>query len=163
MTNGGSRVGWGVDAHRLDGGGGFTLGGVEVPSSVGVAATSDGDVIAHAVADALLGAAVLGDLGEHFPSSDPEFQGADSMGLLDRVVAMVRDSGWRPAHVDVTVVIESARVAPHRDEMRARLAASLGLDAGAVSVKATTTDGIGLIGQDAAIAAMASATLVALP
>lgn len=163
MTTDGFRVGWGIDAHRLGGPGPMTLGGVEVPSSMGVAATSDGDVVAHAVADALLGGAVLGDLGEHFPSADPGLEGADSMELLGRVVAMIEEGGWRPSHVDVTVVVESVRVAPHRDEMRSRLAAVLGLEVSAVSVKATTTDGMGLIGQDAGIAALASASLVALP
>ncbi|MDX1469371.1 MAG: 2-C-methyl-D-erythritol 2,4-cyclodiphosphate synthase [Acidimicrobiia bacterium] len=163
MTKDAFRVGWGIDAHRLGGPGPITLGGLEIPSTVGVQATSDGDVIAHAVADALLGAAVLGDLGEHFPSSDPSFHDADSMELLRRVVAMIEEAGWRPSHVDVTLVAQSIRVAPHRDGIRTRLAGVLGLDVGSVSVKATTTDGMGLIGQESGIAAMASAAVAPLP
>lgn len=162
MTQGAVRVGLGLDAHRLGGGGPITLGGVEIPSTVGVEATSDGDVIAHAVADAVLGAAVLGDLGEHFPPTDPASEGADSMGLLAKVVAMSAGAGWQPTHADVTVIVRSVRVAPHRGEIRKNLGVVLGLDKSAVSVKATTTDGLGLLGQDAGIAAMATVTASAL-
>ncbi|HET8738882.1 MAG TPA: 2-C-methyl-D-erythritol 2,4-cyclodiphosphate synthase [Acidimicrobiia bacterium] len=150
-----SRVGWGFDAHRLDGSPPLVLAGVVVSESLGVSATSDGDVVAHAVADALLGACALGDMGEHFPSSDPEMAGADSMGLLGKTVAMAARAGWRTAHVDVTVAAETVRIAPHRDQMRRELADVLGLDPDSVSVKATTTDGMGFIGRGEGLAAIA--------
>ncbi len=122
-------------------------------------ATSDGDVAAHALCDALLGAAALGDLGEHFPSDDPRWQDADSMEMLRTVVALLAEAGWVPSSVDVTVVAETVRVAPHRPAMRDRIAAVLGLDVSAVSVKATTTDGLGFLGAGDAIAATAVATI----
>lgn len=158
----GARVGWGFDVHRLDGDPPLTLGGVVVSDTVGVTATSDGDVVAHAVTDALLGACALGDLGEHFPSDDPASQGADSMGLLGRVVDMASETGWRTSHVDVTVVVESIRIAPHRVSMIRSLATVLSLDDDAVSVKATTTDGLGFIGEGQGLAAIAMLTVVAL-
>jgi 2-C-methyl-D-erythritol 2,4-cyclodiphosphate synthase len=133
-----------------------------VSEEVGVTATSDGDVLAHAVTDALLGACTLGDMGEHFPSSDPAMTDADSMGLLAQAVAMARDAGWGPSHVDVTVVAESVRVAPHRAEITGRLAGTLGLDVDSVSVKATSTDGLGFIGRDEGLAALAVITVVRL-
>ncbi|MFQ5524159.1 MAG: 2-C-methyl-D-erythritol 2,4-cyclodiphosphate synthase [Acidimicrobiia bacterium] len=156
------RVGWGFDAHRFDENPPVLLGGVVVSEEVGVAATSDGDVLAHAVSDALLGAAALGDLGEHFPAEDPASEGADSMELLSRVRARVADTGWAPAQVDVTVAAEGIRVAPHREAIRARLAETLGLEAGSVSVKATSTDGMGFIGRGEGIACVAVVTVVAL-
>lgn len=158
---GSTRTGWGYDAHRLGGDPPLLLGGVAVSESVGVIATSDGDVLAHAVTDAMLGAAVLGDLGELFPSDDPSFSGADSMGLLRRAVADALTAGWRADHLDATVIAEEARVAPRRKEIRAGLAGALGLDVNRVSVKATTTDGLGLIGESGGIAAMAVVTVVA--
>lgn len=157
-----TRVGWGFDAHRLDGEPPLKLGGVVVSDTVGVTATSDGDVLAHAVADALLGACSLGDLGEHFPSDDPASAGIDSMSILGRAVAMATGAGWAPGHVDVTVVAQSVRIAPHRDAIVESLAAALSLDAGAVSVKATTTDGLGFVGEGRGIAAMAVLTVTAL-
>lgn len=157
-----ARVGWGFDAHRLDGDPPLILGGVIVSEEIGASATSDGDVVAHAVADALLGACALGDLGQHFPSDDPASKGADSLDLLRRVVAMASAAGWEPIHVDVTVVLESIRVGPHRDAMIENLGAVLSLDEGAVSVKATTTDGLGFIGEGKGLAAMAVLTVAAL-
>jgi 2-C-methyl-D-erythritol 2,4-cyclodiphosphate synthase len=157
-----SRVGWGFDAHRLDGEPPLKLGGVIVSDSIGVSATSDGDVLAHAVTDALLGACALGDIGDHFPSDDPAFNGADSMGLLRRAVAMARDAGWATAHVDATVVVESIRVAPHRSEIIAGLGEALSLSQSAISVKATSTDGLGFIGQGEGLAAIAVLTAVPL-
>lgn len=156
-----TRVGWGFDAHRLDGEPPLILGGVVVSDDVGVSATSDGDVVAHAVADALLGACALGDLGSHFPSDDPASQGADSMGLLRHVVTMAVDTGWQTSHVDVTVVVESVRVAPHRGAIVSNLAATLSLDESAVSVKATTTDGLGFIGEGKGLAAIAVLSVAA--
>ena len=131
------------------------LAGVVVDDSRGVAATSDGDVVAHAVADALLGAAALGDLGDHFPSSDDRWEGADSMVMLSQVVALVGERGHAVTSVDVTVLAETVRVAPHRQAMRSNLAARLGVDGEAVSVKATTTDGLGWLGADEGLAATA--------
>jgi 2-C-methyl-D-erythritol 2,4-cyclodiphosphate synthase len=153
------RVGWGFDAHRFAAGGSVRLAGVVVDDQRGVDATSDGDVLAHAVADAVLGAAALGDLGAWFPSSDPASAGADSMGLLRRVVAKVAEAGYRVGSVDATVVAETVRVAPHRDAIRAALGAALGIDLASVSVKATTTDGLGFLGRDEGIAAMAVVVL----
>jgi 2-C-methyl-D-erythritol 2,4-cyclodiphosphate synthase len=158
-----TRVGWGFDAHPLDGDPPLRLGGVVVSDTLGVSATSDGDVLAHAVADAVLGAAVLGDVGEHFSSDDPANRGADSMELLRRVVELARDAGWSVAHADVTMVVEEVRVAPYREAIRAGLAAALGADPGSVSVKATTTDGLGFLGRGEGLAAVAVVTMGALP
>jgi len=152
------RVGWGFDAHRFGGTGPLWLAGVVV-SEKGLEGTSDADVLAHALADALLGAAALGDLGVLFPSSDSRWVDADSMDLLDQVVAAVAGAGFQPVQVDATVIAETVRVSPHRDDMRARLAASLGLPTSAVSVKATTTDGLGFLGRDEGVAAMVVAVI----
>jgi 2-C-methyl-D-erythritol 2,4-cyclodiphosphate synthase len=152
-----TRVGWGVDAHRFTEDGTVLLGGVVVDDSRGVMATSDGDVAAHALADALLGAAALGDLGEHFPADQSE--GADSMDILRSVVAMVAAAGFTVTTVDVTVIAQTVRVAPVRDEVRAALADALGIEVDAVSVKATTTDGMGFTGNGEGIAAMAVAVV----
>jgi 2-C-methyl-D-erythritol 2,4-cyclodiphosphate synthase len=150
-----TRTGWGFDAHRFGGDPPLLLGGVEVSTVVGVSATSDGDVLAHAVTDALLGACALGDMGEWFPSDDPAYSGADSMALLRRVVGAARESGWQPSHVDATVIAEKVRVAPHRSGIRASLADALALSVDMVSVKGTTTDGLGLIGVGEGLAVMA--------
>ncbi|MDE0231861.1 MAG: 2-C-methyl-D-erythritol 2,4-cyclodiphosphate synthase [bacterium] len=154
------RVGWGLDVHQLGGEPPILLAGVEVDLQRGVIATSDGDVVAHAVADALLGAATLGDLGTFFPSSDPKWENADSMGLLRRVVEMADSAEWQPSFCDVTAISESVRVAPFREKVRAALAGALGVSVGQVSVKATTTDGLGWIGRDQGIAAVAAVTVV---
>ncbi len=153
-------MGWGLDVHRLGGEPPILLAGVEVDRERGVIATSDGDVVAHAVADALLGASALGDLGTFFPSSDPRWENADSMGLLRRVVEMAASMKWQPSFCDVTAVSESVRVAPYRQDVRAALAGALGLSVGQVSVKATTTDGLGWVGRDRGIAAVAAVTVV---
>ena len=149
-----------MDAHRLGGQPPIMLAGVEVDGRRGVIATSDGDVVAHAVADALLGAAALGDLGAFFPSSDPQWENADSIGLLRRVVELAEGMDWRPSFCDVTAISESVRVAPYREEVRAALAEALGLQVEQVSVKATTTDGLGWLGRDEGIAAVAAVTVV---
>lgn len=133
--------------------------GVTLPEARSLAGTSDADVAAHAVADAILGAAALGDLGEHFPSGDPQWRNADSMGILAAVVAMVRAAGHGIGNIDVTIVAESVRVSPHRDQMRVRLAEVLGIEVEAVSVKATSTDGMGFVGRDEGILATAVAAL----
>jgi 2-C-methyl-D-erythritol 2,4-cyclodiphosphate synthase len=152
------RVGWGVDVHPLGGDPPVILGGVVVDETRGVHATSDGDVAAHAVCDALLGAACLGDLGQHFPSSDIRWHGASSLDLLRRVVEMAGDVGVLTDFVDVTIVAEDVRVAPHRQAIREGLAGAMSIDVSAVSVKATTTDGLGLVGRGEGIAAMAIVT-----
>jgi 2-C-methyl-D-erythritol 2,4-cyclodiphosphate synthase len=148
------RVGWGCDAHRFGGPGRTLLGGVVADDARGIEATSDGDVLAHAVADALLGAAALGDLGALFPSSDPRWQRADSMALLAEVMARVAAAGYRVSSIDATVIAERVRVSPYREAIRARLAAVLRVDSAAVSVKATSTDGLGFVGRDEGLAAV---------
>ncbi|HSF87181.1 MAG TPA: 2-C-methyl-D-erythritol 2,4-cyclodiphosphate synthase [Acidimicrobiia bacterium] len=149
------RVGQGIDVHAFTPTGRVVLAGVVAAEDRGVAATSDGDVIAHAVADALVGAAALGDLGEFFPSSDPQWKDADSMGLLATIVSRLDGLGMHAANVDVTVLAQTVRVSPLRNQMRANLAAVLRVPSEAVSVKATTTDHLGFLGRDEGIAAIA--------
>lgn len=158
-----SRVGWGFDAHRLDGDPPLKLGGVVVSETVGVTATSDGDVVAHALTDAVMGACVLGDIGSHFPSDDPTMSGVDSMFLLRQAATMAVARGWRVAHVDVTVVAEDVRVSPHREAIVASLIDALAALEGSVSVKATSTDGLGFVGSGEGLAAVAVVTVEALP
>lgn len=143
------RVGLGLDLHPHDAARPLLLGGVRFDGEPGLAGHSDGDVICHAVADALLGAAGLGDLGEHFPDTDPRFAGIAGLDLLGRVVAMLARGGLEPAGCDVTFLAERPRLADRRSEIRANLAAALGLDEGAVSVKATRPEGLGLTGDGA--------------
>lgn len=157
------RIGSGYDAHRFGGAPPLKLAGVVVDRRSGLVATSDGDVVAHAVADALLGAAALGDVGMLFPSGDERWRGADSMELLARVVALVGAEGWGIGNLDVTVVAERVRISPHRDAMRSRLADALGTDPGRLSIKATTTDGMGFPGRSEGIAASAVVLLAPLP
>jgi 2-C-methyl-D-erythritol 2,4-cyclodiphosphate synthase len=154
------RIGHGYDLHALADGRRLVLGGVEIPHDRGPIAHSDGDVLLHALADALLGAAALGDIGQHFPDTDPAYSGADSRVLLRRVVALVQAAGYAASNVDVTVLAQRPKLAPHRDAMRANIAADLGLDLGAVSVKATTTEGLGPVGRGEAIAAHAVCLLL---
>ncbi len=153
------RVGWGFDVHRFGGDGGVLLGGVEVDRRRGVEATSDGDVVAHAVADAVLGAAALGDLGVHFPSSDPRWEGADSMDMLAEVVEIVAEAGMHVRSIDVTVIAQDVVVAPFRADIRAALAFVLRVPVDHVSVKATTTDGLGFIGNAEGLGAAAVAVV----
>jgi 2-C-methyl-D-erythritol 2,4-cyclodiphosphate synthase len=149
------RVGFGIDAHRFGGDGPLVLGGVVVETARGLDATSDGDVAVHAIIDAMLGAAALGDLGSHFPSSDPQWHGASSLDLLGAVCRMVHDAGFVVANVDVTVIAQTVRVDPYREAIRRAVAPVVGLDPADVSVKATTTDHMGFTGRDEGIAAMA--------
>ncbi|MDJ0953517.1 MAG: 2-C-methyl-D-erythritol 2,4-cyclodiphosphate synthase [Acidimicrobiia bacterium] len=153
------RVGWGFDAHRIGGPGPMRLCGVVVDEARGLAGTSDADVALHAVADAVLGAAALGDLGQYFPSGDPQWQDADSADLLTRVVRMVDDRGLSVYSVDVTVIAETVRISPHRSAMKKRLSDLLRLPLAHVSVKATTTDGMGFLGRDEGVAAMVVVSL----
>lgn len=149
------RVGQGWDIHRLVPDRPLRLGGVEIPFERGLLGHSDGDAVLHAIADALLGALALGDIGQHFPDTDPRFRGADSALLLGHVLRLVRRRGWRPRNIDVTVLAERPRLAPHAAAMRARIAALLGLDQADVGLKARTMEGLGAIGAGDAIGALA--------
>ena len=156
-----SSSGIGYDSHRLQPGRRLVLGGVEIPGEVGLAGHSDADVLAHAVTDALLGAAGLGDIGEHFPDTDERWRDADSLELLARVVELLREGGWRPVHVDCTIVLERPRVGPHREAIRERLGRVLALPRERVNVKATTGEGMGFVGRGEGAAALAIATVEA--
>lgn len=149
------RVGTGFDLHRFDPSRPLRLGGVTIPGAPGLSGHSDADCVLHAIADALLGAAGLGDLGEHFPDTDPSWKGADSARILGRVAAMVAAKDLRVANVDCTVLAERPRIAPHRTAMRARIAEILGLPADAVNVKACTLEGTGALGRGEGIACQA--------
>jgi len=155
-------VGWGFDAHALNDQPPLVLGGVEVSDEVGVDATSDGDVLAHAITDAILGACVLGDMGEHFPPHDPMFEGVESMFFVRQAATMAMAADRRLVHVDATVIAQSVRIAPHREKIRETLAEGLGVGAESVSVKATTTDGLGLVGRGEGIAAVAVVSVAPL-
>jgi 2-C-methyl-D-erythritol 2,4-cyclodiphosphate synthase len=150
-------IGW--DSHRLVEGRPLILGGVTIPSERGLAGHSDADVLAHAVIDALLGAAGLGDIGEHFPDTDARWAGADSLDLLRSVVGLVADARHAIAHVDTTVVMERPKLGPHRAEIRASLAAALGIPVEQVNVKASTGEGMGFVGRGEGVAALAVVTL----
>ena len=152
-------VGQGFDVHRLEKGDGVTLGGVRIPCDYRIVAHSDGDVLIHALCDALLGAAGLGDIGRHFPDTDAAYQGADSRALLREVMRKLGQNGWHVVNADLTLIAEVPRVAPHVDAMRERLAADLGIEAGAVNVKATTSEGLGFTGRKEGLAAQAIALL----
>jgi 2-C-methyl-D-erythritol 2,4-cyclodiphosphate synthase len=149
------RVGFGYDVHRLEEGRPLVLGGVTIPHETGLAGHSDADVLLHAVTDALLGAAALGDLGSHFPDTDPQWEGADSRELLASVVETLGDDGWTVGNVDATVALQRPKLRPHIDAMRQHIADALGVDVGRVSVKATTTERLGFVGTEAGAAAYA--------
>jgi 2-C-methyl-D-erythritol 2,4-cyclodiphosphate synthase len=153
------RVGMGADAHALVEGVPLVLGGVEVASARGLAGHSDGDVIAHALIDAILGAAGLGDIGTLFPSGASEWEGASSLHLLTRAYAQVREAGWELVNADCVLVGEEPRIAPVREAMRARLAEALGVETSLVNVRATTTDGLGFTGRGEGLGALAVALL----
>jgi 2-C-methyl-D-erythritol 2,4-cyclodiphosphate synthase len=155
------RVGQGFDAHRLVAGRPLFIGGVEIPHDRGLEGHSDGDVLLHAIADALLGALGKGDLGSRFPSSDPTLAGIASSELLARVAADMRADGMQLRHLDATVIAERPRLASHQAAMREGVAALLGADAGEVNIKVTSTDGLGAIGRGEGIAAQAVLLLVA--
>jgi 2-C-methyl-D-erythritol 2,4-cyclodiphosphate synthase len=155
-------TGIGYDCHRLVAGRALILGGVELEHERGLDGHSDADVLTHAIIDAMLGACALGDIGQHFPDTDPRYQGADSIALLRDAVALLGDAGFAVVHVDATVVIERPKLAPVRDRMRGRLAEALGLELGHVSVKATRGEGMGFVGREEGVAALAVATVRAL-
>jgi 2-C-methyl-D-erythritol 2,4-cyclodiphosphate synthase len=151
--------GIGYDSHRLVPDRPLILGGVEIPSELGLAGHSDADVLTHALIDALLGAAGLGDIGEHFPDSDELYAGADSIELLETALPRVLVQGLELVNVDTTVVMERPKLGPHREAIRERLAVALGLAPGRVNVKATTGEGIGFVGRGEGVAALAIASL----
>ena len=157
------RIGHGYDVHRLVAGRPLILGGVAVPSDVGLDGHSDADVLTHAVIDALLGAAALGDIGSHFPDTDDEWRGADSMELLQTVVGRLAEAGFRVGNVDATVCLQRPKLRPFVDAMRERLAAGLGVDVGRVSVKATTGEGMGFVGTGEGASAHAVALILDAP
>lgn len=154
-----THVGIGYDSHRFAPGGPLRLGGVDIPGDVHLAGHSDGDAIAHALTDAILGAAVAGDIGEMFSDRDPANRGRDSLEMLRGAVARAEQLGWEVAHADVSIVAEKPRIASHRDGMRRALAAALGIDVAAVSVKGKTNEGMGWIGSGEGLACIAVVTL----
>jgi 2-C-methyl-D-erythritol 2,4-cyclodiphosphate synthase len=153
------RTGIGYDSHRFAPGGPLVLGGVEIPADVHLYGHSDGDAIAHAVTDAVLGAAALGDIGALFPDSDPANEGRDSIEMLILATARVEAAGWRVGHVDVVVIAETPRIAPYREAMRSRLAGALGCAVEDVSVKGKTNEGMGFVGRGEGLACLATATI----
>jgi 2-C-methyl-D-erythritol 2,4-cyclodiphosphate synthase len=159
----GTRVGVGYDAHRLVAGRRLVLGGVTIPHERGLLGHSDADVAIHATIDALLGAAALGDIGQHFPPSDPAYKDADSRRLLALVRELLERHGWRPVNVDCTIVAEAPKLAPFTAAMRAALGETLGIPAERVGVKATTNEGLGFIGREEGIAAIAVALIERRP
>ena len=150
------RSGLGIDSHRFAEGRRLVLGGVEIPHDRGLDGHSDADVLAHAITDAILGAAAMGDIGQHFPDTDSAFKDSDSIGLLREAVARVRAEGWRVEFVDATVMLERPKLAPHRAAIMAVLSEAVGAD---VHVKATTGERMGFVGREEGVAAMAVATL----
>jgi 2-C-methyl-D-erythritol 2,4-cyclodiphosphate synthase len=153
------RIGHGFDAHRLVAGRKLILGGVDIPHDVGALGHSDADVLAHAISDALLGAAALGDLGGHFPDTDDRWKNADSMELMGHCRAEVHRAGYRIENVDATIVLQQPKLAPHIERMRENIAARLGLSVTQVSVKAKTSEGMGYTGDGSGIAAFAVTVL----
>jgi len=149
------RVGSGFDVHAYGPGDHVMLGGVRIPASQGVVAHSDGDVLLHALTDALLGAAGLGDIGQHFPDSDPRWRGAASAQFVRHAVALLAERGWHPVNADLTLLAEAPRIAAHRDAIRGSVAAIIGLPADAVNLKATTTEKLGFLGRAEGLAAQA--------
>ena len=154
------RIGTGFDVHAFGDGDHVMLGGVRIPHSRGVLAHSDGDVVIHALCDAMLGALALGDIGKHFPPSDPQWKDADSRAFLRHCNALLRDRGWKLGNADVTVICERPKVGPHADAMRTLLAQDLGVDIDAISIKATTTETLGFTGRGEGIAAQAACLIV---
>ena len=153
------RIGMGYDVHRLTEGRKLIMGGVEIPYEKGLLGHSDADVLLHAVMDALLGAAALGDIGRHFPDQDPVYEGADSMVLLRRVREIIEKAGYRTGNVDATIIAQRPKMAPYRETMRQNIAEALGVEVDRISVKATTEERLGFTGSGEGIAAQAVALL----
>lgn len=153
------RTGIGVDAHAFIPGGGFVLGGASIPDSRSIAGHSDGDVVIHAIVDALLGAAARGDIGTHFPSSDPQWKDASSRIFLTRTRELLAEAGYRTEHIDCSVVLQEPAISSYIPEMRRNVSKDLGIDLDRVSIKATTTDQLGFAGRKEGVAALAVATI----
>ncbi|HWV10882.1 MULTISPECIES: 2-C-methyl-D-erythritol 2,4-cyclodiphosphate synthase [unclassified Pseudomonas] len=154
------RIGHGYDVHRFGEGDFITLGGVRIPHKFGLVAHSDGDVLLHALSDALLGAVALGDIGKHFPDTDPTFKGADSRALLRHVVGLLHAKGHKVGNVDATIIAQAPKMAPHIERMRELIAADLQVELDAVNVKATTTEKLGFTGREEGIAVHAVALVL---
>ncbi len=159
----GLRVGTGFDVHAFADGRPLVLGGVTIPQARGLAGHSDADVLLHAICDALLGAAALGDIGRHFPDTDPAYRGISSLELLRRTTGLLAGAGWRPLQIDTCLIAETPRVGPHQAAMRAAIAGAAGLPEGSVGLKATTTEGLGFVGRREGIAAHAVCLIVRDP
>lgn len=158
MTN--IRIGHGYDVHRLTEGRKLIIGGVEIPHRLGLLGHSDADVLTHAVMDAMLGALALGDIGKHFPDTDPQYAGADSIQLLAHVRRMIQEQGWTLGNLDATILAQAPKLAPHIPEMRRRISETLGCEIDQVSIKATTEEKLGFTGQEQGIAAHCVVLLV---
>jgi 2-C-methyl-D-erythritol 2,4-cyclodiphosphate synthase len=158
-----TRSGLGYDCHSFAAGRPLILGGVEIPNDRGLEGHSDADALTHAIIDALLGAATLGDIGQHFPDTNERYRNASSLELLEQTVEMLQGSGFAISHVDATVVIERPHLAPHREQMRESLASALGIAIDRVNIKATRGEGMGFIGREEGIAALAVATVDEIP
>lgn len=156
------RIGHGYDVHRFGEGDVITLGGLQIPHDRGLVAHSDGDVVLHALTDAILGAAALGDIGRHFPDTDPQFKGADSRVLLRHALSLVHAKGWQVGNVDITIAAQAPKLAPHIENMRERVASDLQVDLDQVNIKATTTEKLGFVGRKEGIEVHAVALLLAL-
>lgn len=156
------RIGHGYDVHRFGEGDFITLGGMQIPHDRGLVAHSDGDVVLHALTDAILGAAALGDIGRHFPDTDPQFKNADSRVLLRHALGLVHGRGWKVGNVDVTIAAQAPKLAPHIENMRVRVAEDLQVELDQVNIKATTTEKLGFVGRQEGIAVHAVALLLAL-
>lgn len=155
------RIGSGIDVHAFGPGDHVMLGGVRIAHSHGVVAHSDGDVLLHALCDALLGAAGLGDIGQHFSDRDPRWRGAPSAGFVTQTLALLRERGWSVVNADLTVLAEAPRIGPHRESIRRQVAQLLAVEPNCVNVKATTTEGLGFLGRGEGIAAQAVVLLTA--
>lgn len=154
------RIGQGYDVHRLVEGRKLIMGGVDIPYEKGLLGHSDADVLLHAIKDALLGAAALGDIGKHFPDSDERYKGASSMMLLEEVNRLIQEKGYSVNNVDTTIIAQKPKMAPHIEQMRKNIASALRIDVDGVNVKATTTEGLGFVGTGEGIAAQAVASIV---
>ena len=156
------RIGMGYDVHKLVENRDLILGGVKIPYELGLLGHSDADVLLHAIMDALLGAAALGDIGKHFPDSDPEYKGADSLKLLKRVGEILNDAGYVIENIDSTIIAQRPKMAPHIEKMRKNIADTLGIDVNRVSIKATTEEGLGFTGTGEGISSQAIALLISV-
>jgi 2-C-methyl-D-erythritol 2,4-cyclodiphosphate synthase len=157
------RMGHGYDAHRWIGGRPFVLGGVEIPYHKGLLGHSDADVLLHAICDAILGALALGDIGHHFPEKDPRFRGISSLILLEETARMARENGWQVGNLDTTILAQRPLLAPYMPEMARKIADVLGVEDSSVSIKATTTEGMGFVGREEGVAAHAVVLLRRVP